>query len=90
MCSSDLAEFIGSFRIILDQEPVSPPAFVWPVVFYLFFMAALKDFPLLFLLRRALRRTLDGTLYPDRLHLVTPDGEDPRLGVEPPGVVDTS
>lgn len=71
-----LAEFIGSFRIILDQEPVSPPAFVWPVVFYLFFMAALKDFPLLFLLRRALRRTLDGTLYPDRLHLVTPDGEE--------------
>ena len=71
-----LAEFIGSLRVILDQEPVFPLAFVWPVVFYLLFMAVLKDFPLLFLLRRALRRLQDGTLYPDRLHLVTPDGEE--------------
>ena len=71
-----LAEFIGSLRVILDQEPVFPLAFVWPVVFYLLFMAVLKDFPLLFLLRRALRRLQDGTLYPGRLHLVTPDGEE--------------
>lgn len=71
-----VAGFIGSLRAILDQEATSPLQFFWPFVFYLLFMAALKDFPLLFLLRRALRRMQDGTLYPDRLHLVTPDGEE--------------
>lgn len=76
-----LACFVEACRMLLDQEPVSLLQFFWPFVFYCFFMLALKDLPLLFLLRRALHRLQDGTLYPDRLHLITTRGEE-DLAVE--------
>lgn len=71
-----LACFVNACRILLDQEPVSLLQFFWPFVFYCLFMLALKDLPLRFLLRRDLHRLQDGTLYPDRLHLITTRGEE--------------
>ena len=70
-----LACFVNACRMLLDQEQASPLQFFCPLVFAFLFLLALKDFPLRLLLRRALGRLRDGTLYPDRLHLVTARGE---------------
>lgn len=71
-----LACFVEACRMVLEQEQASLLQLFLPFVFADLFMLALKDLPLRFSLRRALRRLVDGTLYPDRLHLVTTRGEE--------------
>lgn len=68
--------FLNACRMILQQEQASLWMFLLPFFFAILVEVCLKDLPLRFLLRRDLRRLQDGTLYPDRLHLITTRGEE--------------
>lgn len=74
-----LAALLGcvywAFAAVSSSNEVAWWQLFVPFVPFFLFMLALKDLPLRFFLRRALRRMEDATLYPDRLHLVTPAGE---------------